>query len=175
MNLNKKIEERHEILSSMEQELTKNYVAAQLLKQNDSVEVLSVLLENLAVDGLNSSGEFFFLPNQEDDEIQFFVNLITIAEELEDENLNELLGTLATINTFVTTGAFSVDPASKTLVYKLTYPMPIDLNNDAVKDYADMSMGLALQIVRDYGYMLIEINEGKRSAESVLGSFVDLE
>lgn len=175
MNLKKLNEDRLWILSEMEKELTKNLVPAQLSEENEGgFRVLNALLQDVAADGLHSSGEFFFLPSKEDDELQFFVNLITICEKVPDECLEQLTIALATINTYVLTGAFAFDPVAKTLIYKLTFPMALDTPKDEMYEKSDFSMGLALQMVDSYAYMLVEVVEGTRSAESVIGLFTTM-
>ena len=176
MDLKKLYEERHEILSSIEEEFTKEFVPAKLSERvGYNVEFLTVLLEEVAVDGLTSTGEFFFLPNKEGEEIQYFVNLITISEELPDDTMNELCAAVASINTYVMTGAFAVDPVAGTLVYKHAYEMPIDLPKEQVADFVDMTMGITIQMVQQYAYYLIEVKEGKRTAKNVVLSLSPLE
>ncbi len=169
MDLKKLYEDRHEILSDMEKEFTKELVPAKLTdKDQYNVEVLAVILEEVAVDGLTSTGEFFFLPSNEEDELQFFVNLVTISEELPQETLTELCAAVAIINTYVTTGAFALDLSAKSLIFKHVYEMPIGLPKKSVADFVDMSMGITIQLVQEFAYYLIEVKEGTRNAESVL-------
>ena len=176
MDLNKLYKERHDILSMMEQEFTKEFVPAKLTDKDEyDVEVLAVILEEVAVDGLTSTGEFFFLPSKEDEEIQFFVNLITISEELPPETMGELCGAVAAINTYVTTGAFAVDPVAGSLIFKHVYEMPVDLDKDSVANFVDLSMGTAIQMVQQYAYYLIEVKEGTRTAQNVIRALAPTE
>ncbi len=169
MDLNKLYKERHDILSVMEQDFTKEFVPAKLSERDDyGVEVLAVILDEVAADGLTSTGEFFFLPSKEDEDIQFFVNLITISEELPKETLGELCTAVAAINTYVTTGTFAIDLGAGSLIYKHVYEMPVDLDKDSVADFSDMSMGTAIQMVQQFAYYLIEVKEGTRTAENVI-------
>ncbi len=176
MDMKKLSEDRSWILSEMEKDITKNMVPAQLSDPNEAgFRVLTALLQDVAMDGLHSSGEFFFLPSNEDDELQFFVNLVTICEHVPDECPEQLVIALAAINTYVLTGAFAFDPVAKTLIYKLTSPMPIETPKEEMFEKSDLSMGLALQMVSDYAYMLVEVVEGTRTAESVIRFFTTME
>jgi hypothetical protein len=164
---------RHEILKDIEEKFTQELVPALLTEKDDyGVEVLGVVLEGGAADGYDASGEFFFLPGSEDDEVQYFVNLITLAEKLPEENLPELEAAVACINTYVLTGAFAIDVGAGSLVYKHTYEMPAGISKETVEDNVDLSMGTALNVVDNFGYLLIEVNEGKRKAESVVNFFL---
>ncbi len=173
MDIKELTKERFEILSTLEQEYIKEMIPVQLLKKEENgADVLTVFLSGIAEDGLESIGEFFFHENEEDDQVQFFVNLITIAEELPDEHLNDLCIAIAAINAYIITGAFAIDFSNKSLIYKHTYEMPLPLDKEKLHDNLDLSMGVAYQMVRDYGYMLVEINEGRRSVQSVVNYFL---
>ncbi len=177
-NMSKKSLEdiRHSILTRMEENYKKEMVPAILSDMDENgVEILTVDLFNFAEDGFDADGEFFFLPSGEEDEVQFFVNLITIAEELPEENLPELCVAVSSINTYILTGAFAIDVASKSLVYKHTYEMLITDDEEKTMDNAELSMGTALEMVNSYAYMLAEVNAGKRSAESVIRTFAEME
>ncbi len=160
---------RHELLTELEAEFQKQLVPAKVSGgPEEPVEVLTVLLADYVEDGLTSSAEFFFLPNKEDDELQFFVNLVTIAQDIAADRLNELCTAIAFINTYVIAGAFALDAAANTLVYKHSYEMPIDLDGEKIRDNLDIAMGVAMKAVQEYGYLLVSVNEGRRTAESVI-------
>ncbi len=176
MNRKSLEEQRHNILARMGENFRKELVPAILSdKDENGVEILSVDLFSFAEDGFDADGEFFFLPSSDEDEIQFFVNLITIAEELPEDNLPELCVAVSAINTYILTGAFAIDVSSKSLVYKHSYEMMMTEDEEAVLDAAELSMGTALEMVSSYAYMLAEVNDGKRSAESVIRMFAEME
>ncbi len=164
---------RHEILTEVEKEFVDELVPAKLVDHDGSdAEVLDVIMSDFIVEGMEATGEFFFIPVAEDDEIQFFVNLITIAEDLDMERVPELGMAIAYMNTYLPVGAFALDVTENTLVYKHTYEMGTEIGEDRMRDNVDLSMGVAFQAVSDFGYLLIEVLEGKRSAQSVIEMFV---
>ncbi len=164
---------RHEVLSEVEKEFIEELVPAKLVEhEGTDAEVLDVILQDFAVDGMDATGEFFFIHTEEDDDIQYFVNLITIAEDLQGDRLGELGMAIAYMNTYIPVGAFALDITENTLVYKHTYEMGTGIDKDAIKDNVDLCMGVALQAVSDFGYMLIEVLEGRRDAQSVIESFI---
>jgi hypothetical protein len=167
---------RHEVLSRVQKELVNELVPAQLSDRDENgIEVLAVDILNSAEDGYDAMGEFFFLPGPDDAEVQFFVNLITIADDLPEANLPELCVAISAINTYVVTGAFSIDVVSKSVVFKHTYEMPTDASEEVVSDNVDLAMGVTLQMLQNYGYMIVEVNEGKRTAQSVIDLFTLME
>lgn len=176
MEKNELMNIRHNILLRAREEFVKGLIPCELLGDGENgVEVLSALFENFALDGFDANGEYFFMPSKEGDEIQYFVNLVTLSEELNKDCLNELFAAVAAINTYVLTGTFAIDAGAGTLIYKHTYEMPIEAGEDAIALGVDMSMGTAMQMVSDYAYLLIEINEGKRNAQSAIDLFAKME
>lgn len=166
---------RHNVLAATRDEFVTELIPCELLGNDENgVEVLSVLFEDFAMDGYEANAEYFFMPSNDDDEIQYFVNLVTLLEELNKDNLNELFAAVASINTYVLTGCFSIDAGAGTLVYKHTYELPIDADEETMKLDLDMSMGTAMQMVSDFAYLLIEINEGKRNAQSAIALFANM-
>ena len=173
MDLNVLKEARHEVLTDVEKEFVDELVPARLAQQeNSGVDVLTVMLEDGVVDGMDAIGEFFFLESSGDDEIQFFVNIFTIAEDISDEKLAELAMAISVMNAYLPVGAFALDFQDKSLVYKHTYEMDMDIDKVALKDGVDLSMSVAFQTVSDFGYLLIEVLEGKRDPISVISTFI---
>lgn len=176
MDVNELNSIRHNVLVRTKEDFVSEMIPCELLGQDEhEVEVLSVLFQDFALDGYDATGEYFFMPSQEDDEIQYFVNLVTLTEELNKDNLNELFAAVASINTYVLTGAFAIDAGAGTLIYKHTYEIPIEADEEALQLSVDMSMGTAMQMVSDYGYLLMEINEWKRNAQSAISLFANQE
>ncbi len=163
---------RHRIISEEEQEFVKSLVAARIVEQEDEgTEILAVMLDEIEGYQTDALGEFFFMPSEEDAEVQFFVNLITISEDLSQETLGELCIAISMLNTYITTGAFAVDPTSGSLIYKNSVAIPINISYEQTKDYVNMAMGISIELVDGIAYMLEEVNEGKRDAKSVIDLF----
>ena len=163
---------RREVLEYLEKKFTDIEVPAKLSpKDENGVEVLGMILQDAAAKDKEALGEFFFMPVQEEDEIQFFVNLLTLTEELSVDHIGDLSTVVAAINTYISCGAFAIDYAVKSLIYKCSYEMSVDADTDEMKDNADISMGMAFQTVDQYGSILLEVNEGKKTAKEVMNIF----
>ncbi len=172
MNIKELAEIRHNILAEVEEDFVEELVPAKLSEKDENdVEVLGVILSG-ADEIPDSTGEFFFLPSNKDDEIQYFVNLITLVESIPEDKIGELCASVAALNTYVLSGGFAIDFGAGSLVYKLVIPMSIDADKEFVADNVDLSMGLTLQAVSEYGYLLIEVCDGKRTAKSIIDLFV---
>ncbi len=165
---------RHEVLEYLENKFTDIQVPAKLSpKDENGVEVLGMILQDAAAKDKEALGEFFFMPIQEEDEVQFFVNLITLTEELSVDNIGDLSTVVAAINTYITGGAFAIDYSVKSLVYKHSYAMSVDADADEMKVNADLCMGTSFQTVDEYGGILLEVNDGKKTAKEVMNVFYE--
>ena len=171
MKSEKLLKDRESVLKAIEGEFNAELFPA-VLTEEGGAKVLSIIMKDLAQDGEDARGEFFFMPGSDDDEMQFFVNLVTISSDLVAENLAELMGAVSIINTFIIAGCFAIDPAGGSLIYRHPTEMTLDVDKDAMKERIDLSMGTAIQVVSQYAYVLLEVNEGKRKAETIPSLFL---
>ena len=169
MNIKKLMDMRKQILSDVEKEFIDELIPVKLTEdKGNNVYILNMLIGGSDEEMGNASGEFFFLPSGPSDEVQYFVSLITLYESVPVENVSELCAAIAGINTYVTTGGFGIDFVSGSLIYKFTCPMSVYASEEVIRDNVDLYMGCAFQAVSDYAYMLTEVCEGERDAESVI-------
>ena len=165
-------QQRHEVLTALNEQFADELIPARLLnkeaeEEGTGTEILSVLFENLAVDGGDVFGEFFFSPISDNDELQVFQNVLTLDDEVSEENTGELLLAASIVNTYLPVGAFIVDVRGKSLVYRHGYEMPLSLTDEEVRTSVDICIGAAMQMVERFGYLLAEVALGERDAESV--------
>ena len=168
-------EQRRALFAALEEEFAGELIPAQHNQDGEGrFDSLTLFLEDLAGPGNETIGEFFFLPFVDSDraDLQIFVNYFTIAEEITEENLSELLAAASILNATIPVGTFAVDAESKTLIYRHAYEMPLPLPDETLKDLVDLSMGTAVQTLQSFGYMLLEVNDGARDAESLLRTLV---
>ncbi len=169
MNMLKLAEQRRSIFKGMEQEFVDELVPASYSDGDEEhAGVLTVFLEDIAAQGLESSAEFFFLPvNEEETGMQIFINLFTLIEEVTEENMTELMLAISMLNAYIPLGAYALDPAEGCLVYKYAKVMPADITKEELHTGMELSMGAAMQTVERFSYLLVEVNDGERNAKSV--------
>ena len=170
MNRTKLQNQRHEIMEALEQEFVDELVPAKLAMDEElQTEVLALVMEELAEDGLTSTGEFFFKPVLADDEdIQLFCNIITILEEPDEQNLGELYSAIIALNALIPVGCFAINLETGALIYRHNYEMPLSLDTESLRASVDLCMSAAFATVQQFSYLLIEVNEGARKAQSVI-------
>ncbi len=141
------------------------------IAEGEKTEILTILLEDLPGPGTDAMGEFFFLPSLQGDEIQVFMNLITVDEEIDKDRLSELLVAIMVLNNHIPVGAFGIDFEQNNIIYRHTYEMPHPSSDKSLRNAVDLSMTLAVSMVKEFAYMLVDVNAGERDAESIAAYF----
>ena len=159
---------RHKLLKKIESEFQEELIAALVAEETeDQPEILTAIFPSLAKEGADLDGEFLFLPTEEDDELQFFVSLINIAQEIPEETEYELYAAMAFLNFHIAAGSFSVSPTNGRLVYKHTISMAVDEAEEAVEEYMNRSMSMAIHLADVYAGLLLDVIDGERTADDV--------
>ncbi len=140
--------------------------------EEETPDVLSVFMDNIAAEGVESIGEFFFMPmEEEEDGIQLFINMITILENVDEKNLSELLGAIAIINSYIPLGAYAYAPGDGRLLFRYSDIMSVNLSEDQLKEEMNKAMSVTMDTIEQFSYMLIEVNDGERNAASIIALF----
>ena len=134
MNIEKFFKQRHDVLRVLADEFSNELVPAKVVMSDgtdaddsvgktlcDDTEMLTVLFEDLPADGVDAIGDFFFISLKEYDYMQIFQNVITIDEEVDEEILPDVLMAVIALNNAIPIGAFGVDLAQRSLVYRHSY------------------------------------------------------
>ena len=162
---------RHGLLEALNQELNESMVAAVLHKEEGAPEMVSAMLDELG-DGngdLEIIGDFYFRPLQgEDDPVQVFISVITISDELPPERLPALYEAISYVNFNLPAGCFSIDKDHRFLCYVLSTLMPSDLEDEAIFEEIDLSVGNAFAISDGYIGILSDVLSGKIEADGVV-------
>lgn len=166
MDLEKKYQERHELLAQMQDELEEGLIACELtepeeIESEEQGEVTIPEMLHVVVDGLGEEGmigEFFFQPlGDETDKVQYFTVLLTLADELKEEKLPALFEAMSYANVRVLCGAFYVDEDKEFLFYKMTIPLPVDLSRDDLYKQMNIAVGNSIAAASEYREQLVEL------------------
>ena len=159
---------RHTLLKKIEIELQEELIAAFIAEETkEQPEILTAVFPSLAKEGAQADAEFLFLPTQEDDELQYFVSIINLASEIPEATENELYAAMALINFYLTGGSFSINPVNGGLIYKHSISMGVDEEAEAVEEYMNRSMSMAIQMADKFAGLLLEVIDGERTAEDI--------
>ena len=158
------------VLTNFESEFAEELVPATLINDKETgISVLNVMFEQLVRSGKPSYGEFFFIPDKDDESnLIIFESVITVADELSAETIDELLAAVASINYFVTSGGYAVDVKGGRLLYRHSVEVNADLNENELLDVCERNMNISLQMAAYYSDILIEVADGERDSASVI-------
>ncbi len=167
------MKKRSEIITQLEQEFTEELIPVRVTVEEGDTQVLHILLEEFSMEGVTALVDCFFLPNEEDEDLQVFTTVMTLAEEIPEERAGELASAVAILDFFLPVGAFAIDPVGRRLVYKSSRVMEISLAQEEMAQQADLAIGVAIQVAEQYTPFLIDILEGTRSAASLTELMVE--
>ena len=163
--------QRQALFARLEEEFTAELIPA---KHNEAEEgrfdSLTAFFEDLTAEGNETIGEFFFLPFEDDEtaDMQLFVNYFTIAEDVSEEYLTDVVYAASVLNSYIPVGTFAYDAAAGSLIYRHATELTLPLSDEELSDRIDHSMGMAVDTLQRFGYLLLEVSDGERTAESVL-------
>ncbi len=161
--------QRQSIFKKLEKEFTDELVPASYSGETEGqAGVLTIFVEDLAGEGVQSFAEYFFMPMDEKTAgMQLFVNLFTVIDETDENNRGELMAAVSILNNYLPLGAFAFDPAQDALVYRYTHVMAFELSETDMYNEMQMSMSASMQVMERFSYLLLEVNDGQRSAGSI--------
>ena len=167
MDTEKMMKERHELLTRLGDSLLEEMIACEIAEpqSEEEPEILTVLLDTFG-DGERegAAGEFFFMPfSSEEDRVQYFCAVLTLMDDISEENLPALFEAMSGINFALPCGSYSVDRDHRFLTYKLTVPLPAELNSDALYDEMNICVSNAVNSADAYADTLIKISCGEAS------------
>ncbi len=163
MDIEKTMRERHELLEALRDSLQEELVACEIRnpENENEPEILNVIFDELGQDSEEGAlGEFFFLPpDSEEDTVQHFSAVLTITDNITKAKLPELYEAMSHINFRIPCGSFCIDEDAEFLLYRLTTPLPADMQKDALYDQMNITMTNALVAADMYMDILLKIND----------------
>ena len=163
MNRKEKQEERQHLLSEFADELQKQLIPAVYSKAEDGngLEEVAVMFNDLGEGDEEAFGEFFFRPFEtEEDEVQFFMGMITISDDLPEESLPQLYEGISYLNFHLTCGSFAIDTSHSYLCYRLCVPFDADVTAEEVYTQMNIVFMNALSNTDMYMGVLLGIAAG---------------
>lgn len=170
MNKDTILKERRSILDRIMTDMQEDLTPALMREpegENDP-PILSVVFEGIGMEHEEAFGEFYFLPLPDEKPlVQYFAAIITIADELEDEHLSELFEAMSYINFTIPCGSYSIDSEKRFLAYRLTVPLPMDMDSEALYNELNVVIGNAVAVADIHADILLKVLSGEMSVEEV--------
>ena len=170
MSIKEAIEIRNELLDRMVDDFREVYIAAAVAENGDkdAPKIVRAILDEIGIED-GAIGEFYFNPSSDEDEIQIFNALLTMTEDIPEDNLPVLYETMSYINFVLPVGCFAYDKDHNFLIFKLSVSMPISFDKEVVYSLMDTAVGNASSIVDTYMDVLVNVANGKVSIDEVMG------
>lgn len=174
MDKEKIMNDRHEVLEAMEGSLQEELIAAKLNapEEGNGTEVLTVIFPELGIDGDGAVGELFFLPVITDEvEVQHFATILTIADEIGEDQYPALYEAISYINFRLPCGAYALDDESGSLIFKLTVPVPAELSKEELLKEMNICSGNAVAAADLHMDLLLRMLDGETTMDDVRAAF----
>ncbi len=170
MSIKEAIEIRNELLDRMVDDYREVDIAAVVAENDDkdAPKIVRAILDEIGIED-GAIGEFYFNPSSDEDEIQIFNALLTMTEDIPEDNLPVLYEAMGYINFVLPVGCFAYDKDHNFLIFKLSVSMPISFDKEVVYSLMDTAAGNASSIVDTYMDVLVNVAKGKVSIDEVMG------
>jgi len=147
--------------------------------ENGEVSLVTALLENFGTVEGDVYGEFFFLPDANEDErkdgYSIFCSTLTICNEIQDEQMADLIQAIGLISGYVSLGGFSVNIPNRTLIFKHVVSIPPTASEEAFRDTAEAAVTLSLDFSEGYAGVLAGIAKGTQPLEDIFDFMPDVD
>ncbi len=105
-------------------------------------------------------------------QIQHFNTVITLADDLEKEQFPALYEAISYINFRLVCGAYALDEESGSLVFKLSVPMPIDLQGEDLIREINICSGNAVAVLDQHIDLVLGIADGEATMDDVKATWI---
>ena len=176
MNKEELSKTREALLEKIQDGLLEELYAAQIKEVGDKnrLRVLSVVFEDLGFDSESAIGDFYFRPMiSDDDKVQHFCALITIADELNEDNLPSVYEAMSYINAKAVCGSFCIDKDKNFMAYRLCVPLSTSMTEDQLFEAMNVVMGNAVAACDMYMDILVRVMDGEATVQDVIDSLGD--
>ena len=169
MNTKEIMEKRHALLESLNEEMKAAEIAAVIRQEEGAPEMLSAMLDELGDGDTEIVGDFFFRPLEtEDDEVQYFSVVITITDEIPGERLTALYEAISYVNFSLPAGCFSIDREHRFFCFVLSVPLPIGMEDGALREEMGLASANAIAIADAYLGILTDVLSGRAGVDGVV-------
>lgn len=165
---------RHLLMTRMMEDYQKQFVAAIIKEKEDpedpdEPEVLTLLLDHMGSGSEECLEELWFQPfTSEEDELQFFTALIRFVDDLKEETLPALYEAVSRVNFRLPCGCFVMDRAGSFLSFRLTVPLPMDMEKESLYQEMHLIAGNAAAICDMHCGALLDVLRGDAGIDDVM-------
>lgn len=125
-----------------------------------AMDMVRCLIKETGADLIDTMGECFFLPLDEEAEVSYFTTMITIIDEMDPEDSVHLAEAVARINFFLPVGSFAIDDEDRGLIFKYAVPVMNDASDEDKMKSMLTAVNVSLGVVDKYeGFLMLVATE----------------
>ncbi len=169
-------EKQQSILESLESGFQKQEVFASILPKEETgvSDMLVVQHTGFGEEAEEALGEYYFLPPREEDAwIHYFIETITLSEELPEDTQGAVGAAVSMINFALPIGAFCLSPDGKVLFYRYTLMLEADRDTEHTAAQIRSSMLNVLEYTARWADALDALEYGRMTLEEFTSAYAD--
>ncbi len=177
MNKNELEQKQQSILESLESSFQKQEVFAAILPKEETAAVNMLVVQHTGFgeDAEEAMGEYYFLPAREEDAwFHYFVESITLSEDLPEDKQGVLGAAVSMINFTLPVGAFCLSPDGKVIFYRYTLMLEADRDTEHTEAMIRSSMLNVLQYAVRWADALDALEYGRMTLEEFTETFAEV-
>ena len=135
--------------------------------EGTSFKVLRATVTGFGVQLLDAVVECVFMPIGNADEELYFSLVLTLADDLPAEHVDELAAAVARVNYILPGGCFAIGNADKNLVYRYTLPMTASSDDTQLGKQMELALDMGLVVAERFASSLALVALGQMSVEEM--------
>ncbi len=165
---------RNELLDRMVEEFHDTFIPAVRNETEDpeAPGIVRAILDQIGGDEGDAEGvmgEFFFSPmSSEDDEVHVFNAMMTISDQVPEDNLPAFFEAMSYINFHIPLGCFAYDKDHSYFCFRLSVSIPMNFDKEAIYGLMSAAAANAAHVTDDYMQVLLDVAENKFSVDEVM-------
>ena len=131
------------------------------------VDITRAVVTDLGAELISVLAEFYFMPFENEDML-YFSNVITITDDIRDDEKADLALAVAGLNYHLPCGCFALNDTADMLVYRYTVPILADQDEAAIKKIMLTSVDAAINTADSFESYLMLVLEGNMTPEEMI-------
>ncbi len=156
-------------LKSLQNSFTEADVFSSIISKEETMVADTLVVQHTGIgeEAEEAMGEYYFMPTAEEEDtwFQYFVEAITLSEDIPEDKRGVITAAISMINFGLPAGAFYLSLDGKTLFYRYTMMLEADMDPEHMEFLLRNSMINSIQIMTQWADALDALEYGRMTFE----------
>ena len=161
-------ERKRQLLDQVEKEMAEVFDGTTVFdgaELDSPVDMLRILETGYGSALTEVLGEFYFNPNNEEDELWVFSGTVVFTDQLEEKYIPLLAEALVKMNFYLPIGGFAINAPGKLLSYRIHQTIRISDSDESILEQMRTLINMAFGVPQPYCGVLLKMSEGNVTME----------